>query len=93
MAPPAVIEVFHAGWQFFADSIVIPLRRFRGGVFVRVGHDFAHFGGIKFAFPAADDQGGNAVADYIGEGTALAHELFDAHEKRKALHRNRGDSG
>lgn len=31
------------------------------------------FGG-DFVFPAADDEGGDAVADQVGDGAALAHE-------------------
>ena len=33
---------------------------------------------IERAFPSSNDDGGDAVADDVGDGTALAHELVDA---------------
>src|SRR5687768_3976052 len=34
-------------------------------------------GAVELVFPACDDKGGNAVADCIGQGPALAHESVD----------------
>src|SRR5882762_2466202 len=58
-----------------------------------MGHDLAELGGVKFLFPTADDDSGNTIADYIGEGAAFAHEFVDADEKGQRLNRNGRDRG
>jgi hypothetical protein len=41
-----------------------------------MGHDFAEFGGVQFFFPAADDDGGDVISDYVGEGAASLENLL-----------------
>jgi len=43
-----------------------------------VGHDLTELSGVQFFFPAADDDGGRAIADGFGEGAAFAHEFINA---------------
>src|SRR5712671_4499064 len=45
--------------------------------------------GVKLAFPAADHDGGDAVADQVGQRAAFAHELVDAEQDRQRLDRMR----
>src|SRR5258708_6019376 len=58
-----------------------------------MGHNVAELGGVQFFFPAADDDGGNTIADYVGEGAAFAHEFVDADEKSERLNRDGRDGG
>src|SRR5688572_12269719 len=50
--------------------------------------------GRDFAFPAADGDGGYAVADEVGEGATFAHEAVDADEEGEGFdgdHRHGGE--
>src|SRR4030088_850179 len=40
---------------------------------------------MQLAFPATDDDGGKAIADQIGQRTALTHELVDPKQNRQCL--------
>src|ERR1700756_5081740 len=51
----------------------------------RIGHRRIEPVAVELALPAADHDGGDAVADEIGEGAALAHELVDADEEGERL--------
>ncbi len=41
-------------------------------------------GGVELAFPFGDDDGGDAVADEVDEGTHLRHEAVDAEQEGDA---------
>src|SRR5262245_61683799 len=45
---------------------------------------------IELALPPADDDGGDAVTDEVGERPAFAHELVDAEQDRERLDRDVG---
>ena len=45
---------------------------------------------VELALPAADDDGGDAVADQVGQRAAFAHELVDAENDGDRLHRDVG---
>lgn len=51
-------------------------------------HDVARLCGVEFTLPAADNDGGDAVPDDIGERAALAQEFFDAREECQCLDGN-----
>src|SRR5690348_6761605 len=48
---------------------------------------------VELALPAADDDGGDAIADEVGERAALTHELVDTDEDGERLDGNVGDDG
>src|SRR5688500_3469809 len=48
------------------------------------------FGG-DFSFPAADGDGGYAVADEVGKGATFAHEAVDADEEREGFDGDHGN--
>lgn len=50
-----------------------------------MGQCLAELVGVQFIFPATDDDGGNTIADYVGEDSAFAHEFVDTD--------GRGDGG
>src|SRR5215211_6976303 len=54
----------------------------------RMGHDLLQLLRIEFAFPAADDDRGDAIPDKIGQRPAFTHELVDADQDRKRLDRD-----
>lgn len=50
------------------------------------------FGG-DFAFPAADGDSGDAVADEVGDGTTFAHEAVDSDKEGEGFDGDAGDDG
>ena len=50
------------------------------------------FGG-DLAFPAADGDGGDAVADEVGDGATFAHEAVDSDEEGEGFDGDAGDDG
>src|SRR5262249_46741876 len=46
----------------------------------RMRHRGVQLVSVKLALPAADHDGGDAVADEVGERAAFAHELVDAEQ-------------
>src|SRR5580658_1960182 len=49
------------------------------------GNRGAGGGGVKFLFTFGDHEGGDAVADDIGNGAGFAHEFIDGQQERKAF--------
>src|SRR5690606_18256087 len=43
--------------------------------------------------PLGDHEGGNAVADQVGQGAGFGHEAVDAEDQRQAGNRQLADSG
>src|SRR5208337_3218036 len=69
--------------QRLFESSVSRLRRF--------SHRLMKLVPVKFAFPSADDQRCNTIADEVGQRPALAHKLVDSNKDGERLDRNVGD--
>ena len=68
------------------------LRRVRFGLGLLVEMP-AHLLDVERAFPARDDDSGDAVADQVGERARLRHEAVDAEDERDAGDRDGADRG
>src|SRR5216683_5411177 len=59
----------------------------------RMRHRLVQLIAVELAFPPADHDGGDAVADQVGECPAFAHELVDADEDGEGLDGDVGNDG
>ena len=71
---PVADSVFH--FSFLHYSLLI-------SVLYALGFDW-----VEGVFTFGNHQGGDAVADDVGDGTGFGHELIDAQQKGESLERN-----